>query len=79
MWGIYQRRLIKQGFKPIESFYWVVNNYTGYLGLSWGKLLGTKATSWVDTPQLARSRITEAKKARLVHLESFPELGTLMD
>ena len=32
--GIYQRRLIKQEFKPIGSLYWLENNYTGHLELS---------------------------------------------
>ena len=46
------------------------------LSLFQGKLLSTKTMPWVGIFQLTRA---VSQKARVIHIETFPELWTLLD
>jgi hypothetical protein len=62
--------------------HWVVG-FQGSHSLSQGKCLSTKAIPWVDLLQLtslvSQKESYRSHKGKLVHLETPPELWTLMD
>ena len=61
LWDICQRRLLRHGFKPIESLHWPASDYTIVqdpsiaLSILQDEFLSTKPISWVDTLQSKRT------------------------
>lgn len=71
--------------KPIENFCKLASNYTGYLGsqcspcLSQDELLRAHTHTHTLRPRLTYLTRSQKQNIMLVHLETFPELWTMMN